>query len=287
MKPASFEYFAPDSVDGMLALLAEHEDAKIIAGGQSLVPVMNFRLARPARLFDLNGIAELDFLRAEGGWLRIGALTRHAAFHRPVVEGPTGRLLSEVVRHIAHYPIRQRGTFVGSVAHADPASEWCLVAVTLDAQIVARSRAGERVIGAGGYFEGTFATALQQQELITEIRLPILDSGWRTGFYEFARRAGDFAIAMTAVAVQVANGKVSAARIGIGGVEDKPSRCPAAEQALIGHAAGDTLAWAKAADIVSRSVRPMEDLHADAPYRRDLVRATTRRALEQALSEHR
>jgi len=280
MKPTDFEYHAPRTVDELLALLAAHgEDGKILAGGQSLVPVMNFRLARPARLFDLNGIAELDFLRTEGNTLRIGALTRHAAFHRPVVPGPTGKLLAQVVRHIAHYPIRMRGTFAGSIAHADPASEWCVVACLLDAEIVARSRRGERKLPVKSYFQGTFATALRTDELITEVRLPILDSAWRTGFNEFSRRAGDFAIAMTAVALRTAGKKIAEARIAIGGVEDRPTRCAAAEALLAnGGSAAD------AAKAVAAAVRPMEDIHADAAYRKDLVRAMTERAIAQALA---
>jgi carbon-monoxide dehydrogenase medium subunit len=279
MKPADFEYHAPRTLDALLALLAEHgEDGKILAGGQSLVPVMNFRLARPARLFDLNGIAELDFLRAEGGTLRIGALTRHAAFHRPAAPGPTGKLLTQVVRHIAHYPIRQRGTFAGSVAHADPASEWCVVVRLLEAAIVARSRRAQRVLPASGYFQGTFATALQSDEVITEVRLALLDDSWRTGFYEFSRRAGDFALAMSAVALRMTGKKISEARIAIGGVEDRPARCAQAETVLV--QGGSPLDAAKA---VAAAVKPMEDLHADAAYRKDLVRATTQRALEQAL----
>jgi aerobic carbon-monoxide dehydrogenase medium subunit len=280
MKPADFEYHAPRSLDELLALLATHgEDGKILAGGQSLVPVMNFRLARPPHLLDLNGIAELDFLRAEGNTLRIGALTRHAAFHRPVVPGPTGTLLSTVAKHIAHYPIRMRGTFAGSIAHADPASEWCVVACLLDADIVARSRRGERTLRANGYFEGTFATALRADEVITEVRLPILDAAWRTGFNEFSRRAGDFAIAMTAVALRTAGKKIAEARIAIGGVEDRPSRCAQAEALLVqGNSAAD------AAKAVAAAVRPMEDIHADAAFRKDLVRATTERAIAQALA---
>jgi carbon-monoxide dehydrogenase medium subunit len=275
VKPAPFEYHAPQTVAALCELIDRHaDDGKILAGGQSLVPVMNFRLARPAQLFDINGIRELDFLKLENKKLRIGALTRHAAFHQPVVPGPTGTLLAEVVRHIAHYPIRQRGTFAGSIAHADPASEWCLVIVALDGEIVARSVHGERVIAAKDYFRGTFATALEPNELITEVKLPVLDDSWRTGFYEYSRRAGDFALAMTAAAVHHEKGKVREARIAHGGVEDRPSRCVPAEQALV---AGRTPA--QAADIVSQSVNPMQDLHADAPYRRDLVRATTLRAL--------
>lgn len=284
MKPAPFSYHAPTTLEAMLALLAEGgEDGKVIAGGQSLLPMMNFRLARPARLFDLNGVAELDFLRVEDGVLRIGALARHAAFHRPPCPGPTGALLATAVRHIAHYPIRERGTFAGSIAHADPASEWCLVATTLGAEIVARSRAGERTIAAGDFFHAALATALRADELVTEIRLPVLDGRWRTGFCEHARRVGDFAIAMTAVALRVESGAVREARIGVGGVEDRPSRQPAAEQALVGrpvHAG----ALAAAAEAVARGVKPMEDLHADAAYRRHLVRTTTLRALEGALA---
>ena len=279
MKPAAFEYHAPKTVAALVDLLALHgDDGKILAGGQSLVPVMNFRLARPAQVFDINDIRELDYLRADGAKLRIGALTRHAAFHQPVDAGPTGRLLSQVVRHIAHYPIRTRGTFCGSIAHADPASEWCLVARTLEAEIVARSKRGERVIPVADYFHGTFATALEVGEVITEVRLPLLDASWRTGFYEFSRRAGDFALAMTAVALKVERGKLREARIGIGGVEDRPSRRAEAEEVLLkGGSVED------AARAVSAAVQPLEDLHADAPYRRDLVRTTTQRALQQAL----
>lgn len=280
MKPADFEYHAPKNLQEALALLAAHgDDGKLLAGGQSLVPVMNFRLARPAHLIDLNGIAELDYLREEKGGLRIGALTRHAAFHRPVVRGPTGKLLSEVVQHIAHYPIRMRGTFVGSIAHADPASEWCVVVRLLEAEIVARSQRGERRLKAAEYFHGTFATALQTDEIITEVRLPLLDAAWRVGFYEFSRRAGDFAIAMSAVALKTSGRKITEARIAIGGVEDRPSRLAAAEALLLQGASP-----ADAAKTVSAAVRPMEDIHADAAYRKDLARATTERALAQALA---
>lgn len=279
MKPADFEYHAPQTLDALLALLAEHgEEGKILAGGQSLVPVMNFRLARPPRLFDLNGIAELDFLTVENETLRIGALARHAAFHRPVVPGPTGTLLAQVVQHIAHYPIRQRGTFAGSIAHADPASEWCVVARVLEADIVARSRRGQRVLPGSGYFQGMFTTALQPDEVITEIRLPVLDASWRTGFNEFSRRVGDFAIAMSAVALKLDGAKIREARIAIGGVEDRPSRCAQAEAVLVQGGSP-----AEAARAVAAAVKPMQDLHADAAYRKELVRAITQRALEQAL----
>src|SRR2546429_40785 len=145
MKPAAFEYHAPKSLAELLALLRAHgADGKILAGGQSLVPAMNFRLVRPAHLFDMNGIPGLDAIAAAQDKLSIGALVRHARFHQPVTDAPIGRILADIVRHIAHYPIRQRGTFVGSLAHADPASEWCLVAATVDAEIVGKSESGKR-----------------------------------------------------------------------------------------------------------------------------------------------
>jgi aerobic carbon-monoxide dehydrogenase medium subunit len=283
MKPAFFTYHAPTTVEAVIALLAEFGgDGKVIAGGQSLVPTMNFRLARPSHLFDINGAAELDFLRTEGGKLCIGALTRHAAFHRPVVDGPLGRLLADVAHYIAHYPIRQRGTFCGSVAHSDPASEWCTVAAALEAEIVARSSTGERVMKGGEYFLGTFSTQLRPEELITEIRLPLLDDSWCAGFYEFSRRAGDFAISMTVAALRIESGKVVDARLGVGGVEDRPRRFGEAEAALVG-GAPEAAAFTQAAEIVSRMVDPMTDPHATAAYRRDLVRTTTLRALEKAI----
>src|ERR1700685_2747388 len=162
MKPAAFRYHAPKTIDEAVALLAEvaPEDGRVLAGGQSLVPTMAFRLAKPAHLVDINGITALNRLAVVNGKLCIGACVRHAAFAKPVCDGPLGKLLSSVVRHIAHYPIRNRGTFCGSLAHADPASEWCLVMAALDGEAVARSAGGERVIAARDYFKGIMTTAL-------------------------------------------------------------------------------------------------------------------------------
>ena len=168
MKPAPFRYHAPKTIEEAVAMLAEvaADDGRVLAGGQSLVPIMAFRLARPAHLVDINGV---EALRAAGGrrrQARIGACVRHAAFHKPVVDGPLGRLLATVVRHIAHYPIRTRGTFCGSIAHADPASEWCLVAATLGAEMVAQRAGGTRTIAARDFFRGIMTTALQDDELL-------------------------------------------------------------------------------------------------------------------------
>ena len=240
MKPAPFQYHAPRTIDEAVALLAEvaPQDGRVLAGGQSLVPIMAFRLARPAHLVDINGVEALRRLAVENERLCIGACVRHAAFHRPVVDGPLGKLLATVVRHIAHYPIRTRGTFCGSVAHADPASEWCTVAAALGAEMVARSTGGTRVIPAHEFFAGIMTTTLKEDELLTEVRLPLLPSDTRFGFYEFNRRAGDFAIAMALATYRVRDGKISEPRIAVGGAEPSPRRIADAEQALAGRAPG-------------------------------------------------
>src|SRR5260221_13856975 len=162
MKPARFRYHAPKTIEEAVDTLAEvaADDGRVLAGGQSLVPIMAFRLARPAHLIDINAVAGLDGLIVRDGVLRIGARVRHAAFHRPVVEGPLGALLTTVVRHVAHYPIRLRGTFCGSLAHADPAAEWGVVAATLDAELVALGGRGERRLAARDFFQGAMETAL-------------------------------------------------------------------------------------------------------------------------------
>ena len=283
MKPAPFAYHAPKTVDDALANLAEFgpQDGRVLAGGQSLIPMMAFRMARPAHLIDINTVAGLDRLAVEDGVLSVGACARHAAFHRPVVEGPTGALLSRVVRDIAHYPIRLRGTFCGSLAHADPASEWCLAAVTLGAEIVAMSRRGRRVIAADDFFEGMMATGLAEDELLLEARLPLLAPDTRFGFYEFSRRAGDYALAMALTTFRLQDGVIAEPRVGIGGAEARPRRIEAAEAALAGRKPG-AASFRAAADAAADAVEPMEDIHADAEFRVDLVRAVTRRALEQA-----
>jgi carbon-monoxide dehydrogenase medium subunit len=284
MKPAPFVRHVPATVGEATDMLAEFgpQDGRILAGGQSLVPIMAFRMARPAHLVDINGITELAGISRIDNTLSIGAVVRHAAFHRPVVDAEMGRMLSTVVRHIAHYPIRTRGTFCGSIAHADPASEWCLVAATLEAEMVARSKRGERVIAAKDFFQGIMTTALAEDELLSEVRLPILPSRVRFGFYEFNRRAGDFAIAMTLVTYQITDGVIAESRVGLGGAEARPRRIPEAEAALQGRPL-EAKTFQAAAEAAAEAVDPLEDIQADAEYRRDLVRAVTRRALEQSV----
>ncbi|HYF08117.1 MAG TPA: FAD binding domain-containing protein [Acetobacteraceae bacterium] len=282
MKAAPFAYHAPRTVEDALGVLAaEGDDARILAGGQSLVPAMAFRMARPAVLVDINRIGGLDSLAVEEGSLGIGALVRHARFERPVVDGPLGALLAEVARHIAHAPIRQRGTFCGSLAHADPASEWCATALALDATMTVRGAAGERQIAARDWFQGPLATALQPGEMLVRASLPVLEAGWRCGFAEFARRAGDFALAMAVVLLRLDEGHIAEARIVLGGVEGVPVPADDAARMLVQGKPGASL-FARAAEAAAAACDPQSDLHADAAYRRDLVRAMVRRALMQA-----
>ena len=283
MKPSPFQYHAPMSVDEAVARLAEVAPGGglVLAGGQSLVPTMAFRLAAPPHLVDINRIEGLDRIAVDGDALIIGANVRHAAFHAPVAEGPLGDLLSTVVRYIAHYPVRQRGTLCGSLVQADPASEWCLVAETLDATLIARSVRGSRDIAARDFVHGPLATALEADELLIEARLPVLPADNRFGFSEFSRRAGDFALAMALAVYRLEDGVIAAPRIGVGGAEGRPRRITEAEQALNGEKPGPE-AFQAAADAAAAAVDPVSDFITSANYRRGLVGAMTRRALEQA-----
>jgi carbon-monoxide dehydrogenase medium subunit len=285
MKPAPFIRHVPRTLDEALKILGEvaGDDGRVLAGGQSLVPVMAFRLAKPAHLVDINEVTGLDKIASDGRFLSIGACVRHAAFHKSVVDNPLGRLLTFVARHIAHYPIRVRGTFCGSLANADPASEWCLTAVTLDATIVAKSTRGERLIAAKDFFEGIMATALAQHELLAEVRLPLLAGDAKFGFNEFSRRAGDFAMSAALVTYRLQGGKIADARVGLGGAEASPRRITKAEGALNGQSPSDKV-FRTAADAAAAAIDPLVDHQTDADYRRDLVRAVVRRALEHSMT---
>jgi carbon-monoxide dehydrogenase medium subunit len=285
MKPAPFHYHAPKTIEEAVATLARiaPDDGRVLAGGQSLVPTMAFRLARPRHLVDINGVTALARLAVDGERLCIGACVRHAAFERPAVKGPLGELLTEVVHHIAHRPIRARGTFCGSVAHADPASEWCLLAAALGAEMVARSVRGMRVIPVKDFFAGIMTTALLEDELLIEVRLPLLAPDTRFGFYEFNRRAGDFAIAMALVTYRLKNSAIVEPCVAIGGVEPLPRRITQAERLLNGHRANSKI-FAAVADATAKAVDPLDDLQNSADYRRALVRTVVLRALERANS---
>jgi carbon-monoxide dehydrogenase medium subunit len=284
MKPARFSYHAPRSVDDAVALLGElvSEDGRILAGGQSLVPTMAFRMAQPGHLIDINGIDVLGTIAVETARARIGACVRHAAFEREAaIPGPTGVLLGQVVHNIAHYPIRVRGTFCGSLAHADPSSEWCCTVAALDGRMIARSLRGERAIAAADYFQGVMSTALEADEMLTAVDLPLLPADTRCGFQEFSRRPGDFAIAMVLATFRLENGLIADPRIAVGGAEVFPRRIAEAEAALTG-APAEAASFARAAEAAAEAIEPMEDSFNTAAYRRALVVTLTQRALEKA-----
>lgn len=279
MKPAAFHYERPHDVAEVLDLLAEHGDeAKILAGGQSLVPMMNFRLARPEVIIDIGAVPGLDQVASGEARVAIGTRVRHIELEHPEIDGPLASLLAKAARHVGHIPIRLRGTFGGSIAHADPAAEWCLLAQTLNADAVVASKRGERVIEAADLFQSAFTTSIADDELLTEVRFPWLGPDWTTGFSEFSRRAGDFAVVAVASAVRLAGGRIAEARIGAAGVGAIPVRLTQAEAALAGKPLG-TDAIHAASDAAGEEVDPRGDIHGSADYRRDLVRALTRRAL--------
>jgi carbon-monoxide dehydrogenase medium subunit len=239
---------------------------------------MALRLARPAHLVDINGVVGFERLELRDGALRIGACVRHAALDSSAAPGPLGRLLGLVQRHVAHHPIRVRGTFCGSLANADAASEWCLAAVALDARIEARSERDTRSIAADAFFLGHMTTALDPDELIVAASLPLLAPDVRVGFYEFSRRAGDFAQVMALATYVVRDGGIAEPRIALGGLESRPRRLPRAEQSLTGRAPDDRAFEAAAAAVVAE-LQPT----ADPEYSAALAATAVRRALAAAI----
>ena len=283
MKPARFAYVVPRTLEEAVSVLAEHGyEAKLLAGGQSLVPLMNLRLARPAVLVDLNRVGGLDFVESGDDDIRIGSMTRHHTLATSAGIMEASPLLGHAAGHIGYRAIRHRGTMGGSLAHADPASELPCVAVTAGAEIRAVGTGGERTIGAGEFFLDHMTTTLEPDEIVTSVRFPRIRSGERWGFEEFARKVGDFAIVMAAVLLRVHDGRVRSARIGLGGVEGTPRRATGAEELLVGAPAGEE-AIDEAARAAAGMVEPMSDIHGSAGYRRRLVRVLTRRALRQAV----
>jgi carbon-monoxide dehydrogenase medium subunit/6-hydroxypseudooxynicotine dehydrogenase subunit alpha len=283
MKPPPFEYDDPGSVTDTLALLAEHGDeAKVLAGGQSLVPLMNFRLARPERLIDVNGVDELDYLRLDGGTLRIGAITRQAALERSPEVAERVPLLREAVRLVGHVQIRNRGTVGGSVAHADPAAELPVAFAALDARFRARSTRGERELGSEDLFVTHLTTTLAADELLTEIEVPLPPPRTGAAFVEFARRHGDFALGGAAVLVTLgSDGTCERASIALLAAAPTPLRRPEVERWLSGVRIEERTA-AEAAERSVVDVNPTGDIHGGSEYRRRLVEAMVRRALLQA-----
>jgi len=285
MKPASFEYQAPESLPAALDVLARHGgDAKVLAGGQSLIPVMNFRLAQPALLVDLNRISELDFLRrGEGGGLRIGAMTRQRRLERDPLVQEEAPLLAETVPWIAHPQIRNRGTIGGSLAHADPAAELPAIMVALRGRIRLVKAGGERWVPATEFFAGLFTTALEPDEILAEIDLPPLPARTGWSFMEIARRHGDYAqVGIAALVTLGEDGRCREARLVFLSAGDTPVEAGAAAALLSGTDLGPE-AVAAAADKASQDeIDPRDDVHASALYKRHLARVLTGRALRTA-----
>jgi carbon-monoxide dehydrogenase medium subunit len=280
VKLPRFEYAAPVTLDEAIALLASREGAKALAGGQSLIPTMAFRLAAPSMLVDLRKIPGLNEIRIDKDFIRLGASVRWRDIQDNKMLKSAHPLLVAAVEHIAHYQIRNRGTVGGSLAHADPAAEMPGIAVTCDAEIRIKGPAGSRVVNAGDFFLGALSTVLADDELIVEVRLPAWPPGRRSGFEELSPRRGDFAFAGVAAFYDLENGRAANTHIGVIGACHKPHRILEAEAALNGRAV-NAASIADAARAAEKAVNPPHDLHASAEYRRALVGTLLERALSK------
>jgi carbon-monoxide dehydrogenase medium subunit len=285
LKPPPFIYYAPDTLDEALELLREHgEEAKVLAGGQSLVPLLALRLARPSVLVDLNRIPGMSDISASNGTVIFGAMTRERKAERSELVRQRVPLLADALPLIGHVAIRTRGTLGGSLAHADPSAELPAVALTLDASLSVRSAArGERTIAASDFFEGFLSTSLHPDEVLTQITFPATRPGTGTSFMEAARRHGDFAIVGASTSVTMEGGVISDARIVLIGVAGTPLRRSDADRQLVG-TSGDAAAVTAAAATAAADLAPPSDLHGSSAYRRYVAGVMVRRALEQAMS---
>jgi carbon-monoxide dehydrogenase medium subunit len=284
MKAGPFAYYAPTTLAEALALKAEHEsDAAVLAGGQSLIPMLNMRLARPGVVIDLNRVPGLDGIETDDEGLSLGALVRQRRAERDASVADRAPLLARALLWIAHPAIRQRGTICGSLAHADPAAELPAVALALDAEVVAASAArGERRIAANDFFLGFLSTALEPDELVTGLRIPA-GSQRSVAFSEVSRRHGDFALAGAAVRLRLTDGRITEARIAMNGVGATAVRGDAGEQALLGQAPSADL-FADAAERATADLHPASDVHGSGAYRRRIAAVVVRRALAEAVT---
>ena len=285
MKPPPFEYYNPTTVDEALSLLAEHGyDAKPLAGGQSLIPIMNFRLAQPAVLVDLNNISELSYIQPdEGGGLRLGAMTRHHQVEHDPLIAERAPLIFEAMPMIATSQIRSRGTFGGSIAHADPSAELVAVSVALGGRFRLRSQSGEREASASEFFLGMFATLLEPQELLVEVTFPAMPARTGWALMEVARRPHDFALVGVAAVLSLDDQeRCQDTRIVFLSVGDGPVTAHHAAEVLRGQAPTPELMRAAAETAAADDIDPSSDIHASAAYRRHLVKVLTRQALELA-----
>jgi len=283
VKPVAFDYVLAETAERAIEVLAQHgDDAKVLAGGQSLVPMLNMRLSRPRVVVDLNGAAELDYVRASNGVLAVGALARQRRLERWSMEPVP--LIAEALRAVGHEAIRTRGTVAGSIAHADPSSELPAVLLCLEGSVVARRTTGERVVPAAELFVAPLTTALRSDELLTEVRftLPRREAGW--GFAEVARRHGDFAlVGAIALLWPDADGRIAGARLAFFGVGGTPVRGLAGEAVLVGHEPTPSR-FHEAGRAAAQDLSPDSDLHATADYRRKVAAVLAERTLTAALA---
>jgi aerobic carbon-monoxide dehydrogenase medium subunit len=284
MKPPPFEYEAPRNTDEAVAVLAQHGDrAKVLAGGQSLVPLLNFRLAQPEVLVDVNRVAELAYVRPANGGLAIGALTRQHVLERDAAIRARLPIVAEASRLIGHLPIRHRGTVGGSLAHADPASELPAVMVALEAELTLSRKGSRRTVAADQFFTGIFSTALEPEELLTDIRVPGVPPKTGSAFLEIARRAGDFALVGVAALVTLDDGgRVTRARLALCGAGPTPVRAREAERVLVGERP-DGRGLDDAIEKMAAATDPPSDIHASAGFRTKLARHVGRQAIELAV----
>jgi carbon-monoxide dehydrogenase medium subunit len=289
VKPPVFDYVAPRSVrEAVEALGDPARDAAVIAGGQSLLLEMHLTRRAPGLVVDINRVAGLDGLGVDGDALRVGALVRHAAFEAPhAVPGPLGALLGQAVTNIAHPPIRARGTLVGSLAWAHPASEWCALALALDAGIALRDGDGTRQVAARDYFLGPYRTARRPRELITSVRFPLLGDDTGVGFLEHRRTHFSFATVAVSATLTVRDGVIGETRIGLANAADRPVRARAAERSLLGaEPAGDL--FERAGRVAAeQDAAPVAEPYADAGYKRQVVAVLVGRALRRAAADQR
>ena len=283
MKPPKFDYHAPTTVEQALELLGRYGgDAKVLAGGQSLMPVLNFRLSRPAALVDLNRIPSLAYVREQDGQVRFGAMTRQRTIEFSPAVKERLPLLREATKLVGHLPIRTRGTIGGSIAHADPAAEYPAVLTALEGEVVARGPKGERVVKAKDLFQTYLATSLTPDEILVEVRMPAMPAGAGYALEEFARRHGDFAIVGIAAMVVKDGARCALARLATAGAGPVPVRLRAVEEILERDGLTDAAIEA-ASRRASELVSPDSDIHASADYRRHLTGVLTKRALTRAL----
>lgn len=282
MKPAPFEYHAPTTIEEALAHLSEYGgEAKLLAGGQSLMPLLNFRLSRPAALVDINRIGALSYIKEEDGTLRLGAMTRQRAIERSELLRRRLPLLTEATALVGHLPIRTRGTIGGSLAHADPAAEYPAVVTALEGELVVRGPRGERRVRPEKFFVTYLTTSLASDEILTEIRLPLPPPGSGWAFEEFSRRHGDFALVGIAALLAVEGKRCAKARLVAAGAGPVPARLRGAEQILEGKDLTEQ-SFEAAAARAAELVEPDSDIHASAAFRRHLTRVFTLRALRKA-----